>query len=70
MWIAECVYPLIVKGNDFNQPYAVRSSRGFDYVSFFDDYDRAEREASAMNTLEIEEPALPTIFIHNEYTPE
>lgn len=58
MWVVENVVGLSLQNNDLEQKYGIRSSYNFEYVSFWDDFNRAEREADAMNSLGIKEPPL------------
>ena len=58
MWIADNVDGLDLPNNELNQSYGVRSSHCFDFVKFFDDFEIAEREADAMNELQVKEPPM------------
>ena len=57
VWVVENVEGDNLPNNELNQPYAIRSSHVIgQYVKFFDDWKQGEREADAMNELEVKEP--------------
>ena len=59
MWVVENVEDLRLDNNVLNQRYGVRSSHLLtEYVSFFDDWQRAEQAADAMNELDRPCPCL------------